>query len=325
MPVGPIFNRACAALAALALSSALACAQTFPDRPVKLMLAFGAGGTVDALARILADKAGERWNQSVIVDNKPGGAGNIGAAAAAHSAPDGYTLHLGAQSLATNVTIVPAANFDPVKDLDPVIFIGFAQDVLMVPKDSPFKTVADVVAAAKARPGELNYASTGIGSSGHLATILLSQLTGFKAEHVPYTSLGSATTDLMSGRLSFWMATLGGHLGNIKGGGVRALAVSGAERAKEIPDVPTFKELGIALVEPSTWFGIFVPKGTPPDVIAKLNRDFNAILSEPAMQERLSSLGFSLVGGEPKALADHLSKDIAKWAKVASSPDFAAK
>ena len=325
MPVGPIFNRACAALAALALSSALACAQTFPDRPVKLMLAFGAGGTVDALARILADKAGERWNQSVIVDNKPGGAGNIGAAAAAHSAPDGYTLHLGAQSLATNVTIVPAANFDPVKDLDPVIFIGFAQDVLMVPKDSPFKTVADVVAAAKARPGELNYASTGIGSSGHLATILLSQLTGFKAEHVPYTSLGSATTDLMSGRLSSWMATLGGHLGNIKGGGVRALAVSGAERAKEIPDVPTFKELGIALVEPSTWFGIFVPKGTPPDVIAKLNRDFNAILSEPAMQERLSSLGFSLVGGEPKALADHLSKDIAKWAKVASSPDFAAK
>ena len=325
MPVGPIFNRACAALAALALSSALACAQTFPDRPVKLMLAFGAGGTVDALARILADKAGERWNQSVIVDNKPGGAGNIGAAAAAHSAPDGYTLHLGAQSLATNVTIVPAANFDPVKDLDPVIFIGFAQDVLMVPKDSPFKTVADVVAAAKARPGELNYASTGIGSSGHLATILLSQLTGFKAEHVPYTSLGSATTYLMSGRLSFWMATLGGHLGNIKGGGVRALAVSGAERAKEIPDVPTFKELGIALVEPSTWFGIFVPKGTPPDVIAKLNRDFNAILSEPAMQERLSSLGFSLVGGEPKALADHLSKDIAKWAKVASSPDFAAK
>ena len=325
MPVGPIFNRACGALAALALSSALACAQTFPDRPVKLMLAFGAGGTVDALARILADKAGERWNQSVIVDNKPGGAGNIGAAAAAHSAPDGYTLHLGAQSLATNVTIVPAANFDPVKDLEPVIFIGFAQDVLMVPKDSPFKTVADVVAAAKARPGELNYASTGIGSSGHLATILLSQLTGFKAEHVPYTSLGSATTDLMSGRLSFWMATLGGHLGNIKGGGVRALAVSGAERAKEIPDVPTFKELGIALVEPSTWFGVFVPKGTPPDVIAKLNRDFNAILSEPAMQERLSSLGFSLVGGEPKALADHLSKDIAKWAKVASSPDFAAK
>ena len=325
MPVGPIINRVCGALAALAFSSAIACAQTWPDRPVKLMLAFGSGGTIDALARILADKAGERWKQSVVVENKPGGAGNIGAAAAAHAAPDGYTLHLGAQSLATNVTIVPAANFDPVRDLEPVIFIGFAQDVLMVPKDSSFKTVADLVAGAKAKPGELNYASTGIGSSGHLATILFSQLTGFKAEHVPYTSLGSASTDLMSGRLAFWMATLGGHLGNVKGGAVRALAVSGAERAKEIPDVPTFKELGIALVEPSTWFGIFVPKGTPPDVIAKMNRDFNAILSEPAMKDRLSSLGFSLVGGEPKALADHLSADIAKWAKVASSPDFAAK
>jgi tripartite-type tricarboxylate transporter receptor subunit TctC len=325
MPVGPIVTRVCGALAALALSSAIACAQTYPDRPVKLMLAFGSGGTIDALARILADKVGERWKQSVIVENKPGGAGNIGAAAAAHSAPDGYTLHLGAQSLATNVTIVPSPSFDPVKDLEPVIFIGYAQDVLMVSKDSAFKTVADVVAAAKARPGELNYASTGIGSSGHLATILFSQLTGFKAEHVPYTSLGAATTDLMSGRLSFWIATLGGHLGNIKGGGVRALAVSGAARAKEIPDVPTFKELGVALVEPSTWFGIFVPKGTPPAVIAKINADFNAVLSEPAMKERLSSLGFSLVGGEPRALAEHLSADIAKWAKVASSPEFAVK
>ncbi len=325
MPVGPIATRLCGAIAALAFSGAVACAQTYPDHPPKLVLAFGAGGTIDALARILADKVGERWKQSVVVENKPGGAGNIGAAAAAHSAPDGYTLHLGAQSLATNVTIVPAPNFDPVKDLEPVIFIGYAQDVLMVPKDSPYKTVADLVAAAKAKPGELNYASTGIGSSGHLATVLLSQLTGFKAEHVPYTSLGSATTDLMSGRLAFWMATLGGHLGNIKGGGVRALAVSGAERAKEIPDTPTFKELGIALVEPSTWFGVFVPKGTPQPVIAKINADMNAVLSEPALKERLSALGFSIVGGEPKAMADHLAADIAKWAKVASSPDFSVK
>ncbi len=325
MPVGPIVTRLCGAIAALALSGAIACAQTYPDRPPKLVVAFGAGGTIDALARILADKLGERWKQSVVVENKPGGAGNIGAAAAAHSAPDGYTLHLGAQSLATNVTILPAPNFDPVKDLEPVIFIGFAQDVLMVPKDAPYKTVADLVAAAKAKPGELNYASTGIGSSGHLATVLFSQLTGFKAEHVPYTSLGTASTDLMSGRLAFWVATLGGHLGNIKGGGVRALAVSGAERAKELPDTPTFKELGIQLVEPSTWFGIFTPKGTPAAVIAKINADTNAVLSEPAMKERLSSLGFSIVGGAPKALADHLNADIAKWAKVASSPDFSAK
>ena len=321
----PIATRLCAAIAALALSSAVAKAQTYPDRPPKIVLAFGAGGTIDTLTRILADKLGERWKQNVVVENKPGGAGNIGAAAAAAAAPDGYTLHMGAQSLATNVTLVPAPNFDPVRDLEPVIFIGFAQDVLMVPKDAPYKTVGDLVAAAKARPGEMNYSSSGIGSSGHLATLLLMQLGGFKAQHVPYTSLGSATTDLTSGRLSFWIATLGGHLGNIKAGVVRALAVSGAQRAQEIPDVPTFQEQGVALVEPSTWFGVFAPKGTPQALVAKINGDFNAVLNESAMKERLSALGFSIVGGEPKVMADHLSADIAKWAKVASSPDFSGK
>ena len=325
MPVGPIVTRLCGAIAALALSSAIASAQTFPDRPVKLMIAFGSGGTIDTLGRILADKLSDRWKQGVVVENKPGGGGNIGAAAAAAAAPDGYSIHLGAQSLATNVTLLPAPNFDPVRDLEPVYFIGYATDVMMVPKDSPFKTLADVIAEGKARPGSLNYASTGIGSSGHLSTVLFSQMAGVQAQHVPYTSLGAAMTDLTGGRLSFWISTLGSNLGNVQAGSVRALGISGAQRAKDIPDVPTFNEQGVALVEPSTWFGIFVPKKTPPDVIAKINRDFNAILAEPALKERLSTLGFTLVGGEPKALADHLSADIAKWAKVASSPEFAVK
>jgi tripartite-type tricarboxylate transporter receptor subunit TctC len=196
---------------------------------------------------------------------------------------------------------------------------------MMVPKESPFKTLADVIAEGKAKPGSLNYASTGIGSSGHLATVLFSQMAGVQAQHVPYTSLGAAMTDLRGGRLSFWISTLGSNLGNVQSGSVRALGISGAQRAKDIPDVPTFNEQGVALVEPSTWFGVFVPKKTSPDVIAKINRDFAAILAEPAMKERLSTLGFTLVGGEPKALADHLSADIAKWAKVASSPEFALK
>ena len=325
MPVGPLAKRLCGAIAALALSSAIASAQTWPDRPIKLMIAFGSGGTIDTLGRILADKLSDRWKQGVVVENKPGGGGNIGAAAAAATAPDGYSIHLGAQSLATNVTLLPAPNFDPVRDLEPVYFIGYATDVMMVPKDSPFKTLADVIAEGKAKPGSLNYASTGIGSSGHLATVLFSQMAGVKAQHVPYTSLGAAMTDLTGGRLSFWISTLGSNLGNVQAGSVRALGISGAQRAKDIPDVPTFKEQGVALVEPSTWFGIFVPKKTPPDVIAKINRDFAAILAEPALKERLSTLGFTLVGGEPKALADHLAADIAKWAKVASSPEFALK
>ena len=317
--------RVSGALLALGLAGASASAQTYPDRSVKLVLAFGAGGTIDALARILADKLGERWKEGVIVDNRPGGSGNIGAASAAHAPADGYTLHLGAQSLATNVTLVPATNFDPARDFDPVIFIGYAQDVLMVSKESPVHSVADLVAAAKAKPGALNYASTGIGSSGHLATILFSQLTGISAEHVPYTSLGSATTDLMGGRISFWMATLGGHLGNVKSGAVRALAVSGTQRAVEAPDVPTFKELGIDLVQPSTWFGIFVPKGTPKDIVARINRDVNDVLSQPELKTRLAGLGFSIVGGAPEVLEKHLSSEIVKWAMVATSPAFSAK
>ncbi len=325
MPNGPIVSRLCGALAALAFSGAIACAQTFPDRPVKLMLAFGSGGTIDTLARILADKLSDRWKQGVVVENKPGGGGNIGSAAAAAAAPDGYSIHLGAQSLATNVTLLPTPNFDPVRDLEPVYFFGYATDVMMAPKDSPFKTLADVIAEGKAKPGSLNYASTGIGSSGHLATVLFSQMAGVQAQHVPYTSLGAAMTDLTGGRLSFWISTLGSNLGNVQAGSVRALAVSGAQRARDIPDVPTFKEQGVPLVEPSTWFGIFVPKKTPPEVVAKINRDFAAILAEPALKERLSTLGFTLVGGEPKALADHLAADIAKWAKVASSPEFAVK
>ena len=325
MPVGPLAKSLCCAIAALALSSAIASAQTFPDRPVKLMIAFGSGGTIDTLGRILADKLSDRWKQGVVVENKPGGGGNIGAAAAAASAPDGYSIHLGAQSLATNVTLLPTPNFDPVRDLEPVYFIGYATDVMMVPKDSPFKTLADVIAEGKAKPGSLNYASTGIGSSGHLATVLFSQMAGVQAQHVPYTSLGAAMTDLTGGRLSFWISTLGSNLGNVQAGSVRALGISGAQRAKDIPDVPTFREQGVALVEPSTWFGVFVPKKTPPDVVAKINRDFAAILAEAPLKERLSTLGFTLVGGEPKALADHLAADIAKWAKVASSPEFALK
>jgi tripartite-type tricarboxylate transporter receptor subunit TctC len=319
------FARASFAAAALLYSTTFATAQTYPDRPIKMTIAFGSGGTIDTLGRILADKVGERLGQTVTVENRPGGAGNIGAVAASQAAPDGYTLHLAAQSLGTNVTLVPTPNFDPTRDFEPVVFIGYAQDVLMVAPNGPYKTLADVIAAAKANPGQLNYSSTGIGSSGHLATVLFMQLAGFEAQHVPYTSLGSAVTDLQTGRISFWIATLGGHIGNVQAGAVRGLAVSGAARARELPNIATFKEQGIALVEPSTWFGLFVPKGTPAAVIERLNKEFNAVLAEPAMQQRLTGLGYTLVGGSPDALRKHLDSEIKKWAEVAKSPAFAKK
>jgi tripartite-type tricarboxylate transporter receptor subunit TctC len=190
-------------------------AQTYPDRPVRIIIAFPAGGTIDTLGRILAQKLSEAWGQNVVIENRPGGGGNIGAAAAAKAAPDGYTLHLGAQSLAVNVTLQPSKDFDPVKDFDPIMLVATAQDVLLVPPNSPFRSVKELIDYAKAHPGELNYASLGTGTSGHLATVMFADLAGIALQHVPYTSVSQAATDVMSGRIAVFLPTLGGHIGNV--------------------------------------------------------------------------------------------------------------
>jgi tripartite-type tricarboxylate transporter receptor subunit TctC len=317
-------GRALAAAVAIFAASASASAQTYPARPVRMVVAFSAGGTIDALGRILAQKLSALWGQAVLVENRGGAAGNLGAMAAAQALPDGYTIHLGAQSLATNVTMAPLPNFDPRRDLEPVMAVATAQDVLMVPPDSAARSLPEWIAYAKARPGELNYASLGTGSSGHLATVSLAQVTGLKLEHVPYTGVSQAVTDIVAGRISVWLATLGGHLGNIQSGRVRALAVSGPTRAPSLPDVPTFAEQGIA-VEESTWFGIFVPKDTPRPIITKLNHDLEQVLAEPAIRERAAQLGFRLIGGPPDRLAGLLQSDIAKWAQVAKGAGLVAQ
>jgi tripartite-type tricarboxylate transporter receptor subunit TctC len=314
-----------AVVLAVTIGAAPATAQTYPDRSVRMMIAFSAGGSLDTLARIICQKLGETWGQSIVIENRPGAGGNIGAAAAAQSAPDGYTLHFGAQSLAVNVTIAPQKGFDPVKDFEPVILIGTAQDVLMVPPDSKFKSVKELIAQAKAHPGELNYASAGLGSSGHLATVMLSELSGVKMQHVPYASQPQAVTDIMSGRISLWITTLGGQIGNIRGGKVRPLAVSGPARSELFPDVPTFKEMGIGFVDETSWYGIFAPKGTPPEVVAKINRDVNTVLDDPEMKSRTTMMGFRMFGGPPDALERHLKAEIAKWAEVAKSAGMLAK
>jgi tripartite-type tricarboxylate transporter receptor subunit TctC len=312
------------AIIAILAVPASAGAQAYPGRPVRMVVAFSAGGTIDALGRILAQKLTELWGQSVVVDNRGGAAGNLGAVAASQALADGYTIHLGAQSLATNVTMAPVPSFDPRRDFEPVIAVATAQDVLMVPPDSPARSLPEWIAYAKARPGVLDYASLGTGSSGHLATVLFAETTGLKLEHVPYTGVSQAVTDIVAGRISVWLATLGGHLGNIQAGRVRALAVSGPARAQSLPDVPTFTESGVAFGEESTWFGIFVPKGTPKPIIARLNADVEQILAQPAMRERAAQLGFRLIGGPPERLAALLQSEIAKWATVAKSAGLEA-
>lgn len=301
-----------------------AVAQNYPDRLVRVIVAFPAGGTLDTLARIISQKLTEMWGQSVVVENRPGAGGNIGAVTAARASPDGYTLHFGAQSLSVNVTIAPQAGFDPVKDFDPIILVATAQDVLMVPPNSPFHSVKELIDYAKAHPNELNYASLGPGTSAHLATVLFSDLVGIKMQNVSYSSVSTAATDLMSGRVSLFVPTLGGHLGNIKAGNLRALAVSGSVRSEQLPDVPTFKEIGVPFVAETSWYGIYAPKGTPSEIIAKVNGDVSRILETPEVKERSVTLGFRLLGGPPETLGAMLKNETAKWAEIAKSASLGA-
>jgi len=317
---------ACAFAIAGALTAEPASAQSYPSKSVRMVIAFPAGGSIDTLGRIVAAKLSELWGQQVVVENRPGASGNLGAAAAAQAAPDGYTLHLGAQTLAVNVTIAPYQGFDPLRDLEPVMLVATAQDALMVAPNSPYKTVKDLIDDAKARPGEINYASLGPGTSAHLATVLFAHVSGIKLQHVPYpTGMSQAVTDLMTGRVSLWLATLGGALGNLEAGRVRALAVSGQARAEALPAVPTFKEQGVAMEEESSWYAFFAPKGTPRDVIAKVNADVERVLALPDVKARGMTLGYRFVGGPPDKLTAFLKAEIAKWAEVAREAELGTR
>jgi tripartite-type tricarboxylate transporter receptor subunit TctC len=311
-----------AAVAVAIFGSPSVWAQTFPERPVRLIIPFPPGGSIDTIGRILTQKLGEAWNQSVVVENRPGAGGNIGASAAAQSAPDGYTIAFGGQFLAANVTIAPMHGFDPVKNFDPVILVATGQDVLMVPPSSPFHTVKDIIDYAKAHPGEVTYASLGVGSSGHLATTLFSEITGVTLQHVPYTSFSQAVTDVSTGRISIWISTVGGTIGHIQAGKLHALAVSGPTRAAQLPDVPTFDELGVAYGTDTSWYGLFAPAGTPRAIIDKINGATAKVLDTPDMKERATQLGFRLVGGTPEQLGAYLKNEIAKWAEVAKKGEL---
>ena len=316
-------------VAALVLTSIAALAtparaQTYPDHAVRLIIPFPPGGSIDTLGRILTDKLATLWGQSVFIENRAGAGGMVGSSVAAQAAPDGYTMSFGGQFMAANVTIAPSANFDPVKSFAPVILVATGQDVLMVPADSPFHSVKDVVDYAKAHRGELTYASLGIGSSGQLASTLFSEVTGITLQHVPYNSFSQAVTDVSAGRISLWLTTLGGAIGHIQAGKLRALAVSGPTRAAQLPDVPTFDELGVAYGNDTSWYALFAPAGTPRAIVDKINAATTRVLADADMKQRSNALGFRLVGGTPEELRAWLASEIDKWAKVAKAGGLAA-
>src|SRR6202451_325472 len=266
-------GRLIAALTFVALFAAPARAEIFPDHPLRLILPCAPARSIDTLGRILTDKLSPLWGQSVFIENRAGAGGTVGSSVAAQAAPDGYTNVFGGQFMAANVTIAPSANFDPVKSFAPVILVATGQDALMVPVDSPFHSVKEVVDYAKAHPGELTYASLGIGSSGQLASTLFSEVTGISLQHVPYNSFSQAVTDVSAGRISVWLTTLGGSIGHIQAGKLRALAVSGPTPAPPLPGVAPLHELGVAYGNDTSWYALFAAAGTPPAVIAKINAD----------------------------------------------------
>jgi tripartite-type tricarboxylate transporter receptor subunit TctC len=290
-----------------------AAAQEYPNRPVRVVIAFSPSGAIDILGRFIADKLAQMWGQSVVVENRPGGSGNIGAAAAAAAQPDGYTLHFGAQTLAVNVTLSPATAFDPVTSFDPIILVASSQEVFQVSAVTPFQSIREVIDYAKANPGKLNYYSVGIGSTSHLSTVFFMDVTGTRMQHVPYSQMSQGMNDLFSGRTEINFGPMGSSIGNIRSGKMRALALSGPARSKLLPEVQTLNEVGVNMPEESSWYGFFAPKGTPKAIIDKVNADIEKVLAMPDMKEREVQLGFRYIGGPPDKLASFLGAEIAKW------------
>jgi len=292
-------------------------AQSWPQKPIRLVVPFPAGGPADVAARMLAQKMNEDWGQPVIVDNRPGAGGNIGADFVAKSPPDGYTIVMGAVSThAINVTLYSKLPYDPIKDFAPITLITSVPNVLVVHPSVPARNVKELIALAKARPGALNFASGSTGSAGHLAGELFKAMAHVDMVHIPYKGAAPAVVDLMAGQVSLMFDNLASALPNIRAGRVRALAVTTLRRSPMLPELPTISEAGLRGFDVATWFGVLAPAGTPPEIVTKLNAEIVRILRTPEMKERLATLGAEPVGNKPEEFAAFIKAEIPKYARV---------
>nr|WP_315592101.1 tripartite tricarboxylate transporter substrate binding protein [uncultured Cupriavidus sp.] len=304
---------AAAMLSGLVLA-APARAEEFPVKPVRVVVAFTAGGTTDMLARSVSQQLAQRFKQSFVVDNRPGAGGNIGTEFVVRAPADGYTLLVNSVGpISINQTLYKKLNYDPLTDLVPVVQIADVPNVLVVHPSLPVKNFDEFVAYAKANPGKLNYSSTGVGTSSHLSGFMLTERMGTQATHIPYKG-ADALNDLLSGRIQFMFATIPSVMPHIQAGKLRALAVSSAKRSRSLPDLPTVAEKGFPGFEAGSWFGFFAPKGTPTDVITKVNQAVNDIL--PSLQAQMIREGADPVGGSPKQFGDFTRKEYVKWKAV---------
>ena len=306
-----------AASLAAALAPAAVGQPAFPTKPIRIVVPFPPGGTTAILARAAAQKMTEAWKEQAVVDNRPGAGGNIGAELVARSPADGYTLLMGTVGThAINASLYAKMPYDHVKDFAPVILVAAVPNVLVVHPSLPVHSVAELIAYAKANPGKLNFASSGSGTSIHLAGELFKVMAGVQMTHVPYKGSAPAIADLVGGQVQLMFDNLPSALAQIKAGKLRALAVTSAQRAAALPDAPTIAESGLPGYEASSWFGLLAPAGTPADVVAKINGEIARWLASPEAKEKLSSQGAIAAGGTPEDFARHIAAETAKWQRV---------
>jgi tripartite-type tricarboxylate transporter receptor subunit TctC len=305
-----------ATVAVLGLAPALAAADAWPAKPVKIIVPFAAGGATDVVARLLGQKLTEAWNQAVVVEDRAGAGGNIGGDAVAHAPPDGYTLLMTSGSIVTaNPYMYKSMSFDPEKDLVGITNVATGPQVIAVANSVPAKTLKEFIAYVKANPGKVNFGSAGVGTQTHLAAENFAYAAGLEMTHVPYKGEAAALTDLVGGQIQMVTPNLGGAINLIKGGKIRALAVTSRERSVELPDVPAAAEV-IPGFENAGWFGLMAPAGTPKDVVEKIYRDSAKILESAEFRAQLAKQGMVPVGNSPADFQAAIREESKRWAKV---------
>ena len=309
-------------LAAVTLPAA---AQQYPDRPIRLVVPYAPGGGTDLTSRLIALRLTESFKQQVIVDNRAGGASNIGAEITARSAPDGYTIMMAGISFSINVSIFSKLGYDPIKDFDPVSLVATVPLIVVVHPSVPATNIKELIALARAKPGTLNYASGGAGTANHIAGELFKYMTGTDIVHVPYKGGGPALADVVGGQVQLLFNTMTSTVGFMNSGKLRALAVTGKRRSPGVPNLPTVAEAGVPGYDVGAWFGIVVPRGTSRAIVNKLNSEIVRIARLPEARDQFVAQGAEAIGSTPEEFSKHLHVEIDKWAKVAKAAKMRAE
>jgi tripartite-type tricarboxylate transporter receptor subunit TctC len=294
----------------------LVMAQSFPNKPIKVLVPFPAGGTVDFFARTLAPKLSEALGQAVLVENRPGAGGNIATEAVAKATPDGYTLLMGSEIVAINTSLYSKLNYDPLKDLGPIVLVGTVPNILIINPSVPANNVKELIALGKNKSANLSYASTGQGTSTHLSTELFKNMTGMEAVHVPYKGGPPAIADLLGGQVNMMFINMPTGIAHVRSGKVKILAVSSKKRVAQLPDVPTVEEAGVKGFVTYAWSGLFAPAGTSREVVTRLNNEVVKLLKLPAIREQLAGQGAEAVGDTPEEFGLFMRNEVAQWAHM---------